>query len=310
MRWIITTCMLLAYVAAQAQCCSGGVPISGNLGMAQVDRETFQANVNYDFNRLNDFKEGGNNLNDDSRSRTTQSMILEMGYAITNKIAIDLMASWVKQEREIQTNTSTNYTSTSGIGDLILLAKYSPLNNLQLGAGVKLPTGSSSRTNERGIPLNADLQPGSGSVDQITYANFTHTFNYRPTQTLGITSFYRFTGENDEYLSNATYEFGNEFTLIASLSDQLVTFNTIVSPSLRLRYRISGRDQFNGNDFPSSGGQFVFINPVLTIQISPELAMAGSYEIPVYAYVNEAQLTPTYRFNVGLYLVLAQNKTF
>ena len=96
---------------------------------------------------------------DENRQRITHSLLLKGGYSL-NK--------WVTFLEEINT------VQTHGLGDAVLMLKFIPLrisssgHELQLGAGPKIPLGKSDLSDERGITLNADLQPGSGSWDAIT----------------------------------------------------------------------------------------------------------------------------------------------
>lgn len=122
-------------------CCSGGVPLSGNLGLPSSDKNSWQFTLNYDFNVLNTLKFEDKILEDGTRKRTTHSALLEVGYTFSDKFSLDGFFSIVRQERKItpQTQPST-LVSTSGIGDAVLLAKYKILPFLHLGLGVKAPT--------------------------------------------------------------------------------------------------------------------------------------------------------------------------
>lgn len=77
----------------------------------------------------------------------------------------------------------------TGLGDAMALVKYrfyrrdSPRGTTQASVtiGPKLPTGRTDLTDNRGNPLPAGLQPGSGSTDLFLAANWTYTglFNLR-----------------------------------------------------------------------------------------------------------------------------------
>lgn len=284
--------------------------MSGNLGMASLPKGSLQINLAYDLNVLKTLKQGTTTLEDDSRERLTHSVLLEAGYSFSERVSMDILLPWVRQERTINAITgSSNNTYTQGAGDLTLLLKRRFFSNLLIGGGMKLPTGPSNERNQQGIPLNADLQPGSGAMDKILYLNYQNSFQKRPTATLYLTSIFRLTGTKEDYLGSSTYEFGNEFQLMSGISDQFLLGNLILSPSLRLRYRYALRDEFNGNEFSSSGGDFIFIQPGATWEIFPNFSYFINLEIPVYARVNESQLSPTWRLNTAFYLVIPQNKT-
>lgn len=287
-----------------AQCCSGGVPMSGNLGMPTADKGVFQTSFNYDFNNLETLKEGTNTLDDKSRNRQTHSFLWKFGYSITSKIAIDGFLSHVTQTRIIREFGNTNVTRTQGIGDGVLMLKYRLSERFTVGYGLKVPLGATNKKSLSGFSLNADLQPGSGAWDHIGYFNYSAQTQFRPSLTYFSTAIYRHTGLNNNYFGDATYEFGNETQIILGASDRLVVGSFIVDPSLKLRFRNAGRDLFMGNEFPSSGGRFVFVSPAITWQISEILSYQLSAELPIYADVIDTQLSPTYRINTGINLVI------
>ncbi len=302
-RYLFLTALVVTTISSAAQCCSGGVPMSGNLGLPAADAGTWQFSVSYDLNELRTLKTGSQTTDDSDRNRQTHSILGEVGYSFSEKWSADLFFSWVKQERAIESPSGgTNFTSTQGVGDAVLLVKYRPVSALQVGYGIKAPLGSADQTREDGVQLTADLQPGSGAWDHIAYLNFTKQNIIRPTTTLTTTLTHRWRGVNNDYLGNSTYQFGNEFMAIAAIADRLVVGSVLLDPSLKVRYRQATRDTFNNFDFASSGGEFLFINPGLAWVLSPSINWQVNMEWPLYARVNEVQLAPTLRFNTGLFI--------
>jgi hypothetical protein len=180
------------------------------------------------------------------------------------------------------------------------LGKYKVIDPLQVGIGVKVPTGASDLSFE-GIPLNADLQPGSGAWDALFWSNYTNTFGFRQTLTFSATAIYRATGVNDDYLGSQEYEFGNEWQMIAGIADRFSLGSILIDPSIRFRYRKAGEDINTGFKLPNTGGEWVFINPGVSIPIKPNLSWQINAELPIYSKVDGTQLTPTYRINTGFY---------
>ena len=288
-----------------AQCCSGGVPMSGNIGLPTSNRGTFQFTLNYDWNVLETLKAGSETLDDRTRRRETHALLFEGGYSFTDRLSLDLFLSFVRQERTInQPGLPQDFVATQGLGDAVLLLKYAVLRNLTAGFGMKLPTGAADRTRDNGLPLNADLQPGSGALDQVLYLNYSTELGFRPSMTIGGTAIHRFTGTNNSYLGASSYRFGNETQLIGAFADRVAVGPLLLDPSLKVRFRKQGRDQFDGADFPSSGGTFVFINPGVAVAINTKLSYQVNVSLPVYTNVYDTQLSPTFRINTGLYLTL------
>jgi len=288
-------------------CCSGGVPLSGNIGFVGAGKGTLQMEVSYDLNYMATLKTGSEIFEDGTRQRTTQSLLIKSGYSITNWLAFDALFSYVFQERKITFNEEINQVRTSGVGDAVLMAKFILLNmaktgsELQLGVGPKLPLGRSDLTNKQGITLNADLQPGSGSWDAITWGYFARQFVQRPTMVASVRIVGRFNGVNNEYLGSQTYKFGNSVQFYVGIGDQLVWGNQIFSPSLSLRYRYAGFDQISGHQLDNTGGQWVNILPALSWHLSPRSILHVIPEIPIYSRVGGTQLTPTFRLQIGFY---------
>ena len=79
----------LNYSLRSQTCCSGGVPLSSNLGLPASEAKTLQFALTYDLNVLETLKTGRQTLEDNSRSRKTHSGILEVGYGFTDKFSID-----------------------------------------------------------------------------------------------------------------------------------------------------------------------------------------------------------------------------
>lgn len=290
-------------------CCSGGVPLSNNLGLSNNGKGGFQLGINYDYNNLNTLNAGSSKLNDDSRQRITNSILVNTNYAFTNQFSLETLFTWVNQTRTISQFGNENFTETSGIGDAVVLLKYRILDVLgentflNLGTGVKVPLGKSDFTSEEGIQLTSDLQPGSGAWDGLGWLSFSKNGILRPSGTVSTSAIYRFTGVNSSYLNNtSTYEFGNTLQISAGYTDQLLIFNTIVNPGLVVKYRKSWSDKIDDSEIPNTGGNWVFVRPELNIQITPNFNAITKMEVPLYSYVEGTQLTPTFRVTAGLLL--------
>ena len=289
-------------------CCSGGVPISANLGLPPGSNGTWQFSLSYDLNVLKTLKDGEVKLDDNARERVTQSMLFQTGYSITERFSADFFISYVKQERTIRQFNNVDYVSTNGIGDAALLIKYSltePGKNrflLTVAAGPKMPTGRTDFTREDGIPLNADLQPGSGAWDGLFWASGIYKFDFRPTFNISATTIYSLKGKNNDYFNGQTYQFGDEFQAIISFNDNFVLGKNILDASLNFRYRKALRDRFNDFTMPNTGGEWVFFAPSIAYNFNQNIAINANFEIPLYGNVEGTQLSPTYRLNTGVFV--------
>jgi len=127
-----------------------------------------------------------------------------------------------------------------------------------------------------GIVLNADLQPGSNAWDIVYLSSFSKRFNFRPTFNLSSRIIYRSTGTNNSYLENTTYKFGNELQAFINFSDQFVFLKTLTNPSISFKYRNAKQDKIGGFNLNNTGGDWVFIIPNFSINLTSNSPQKGS----------------------------------
>lgn len=299
--WLIVAFSLFGGMAWSQSCCSGGAPLSGNLGLPIAEGKNLQFSISYDLNKLNTLKSGTETLDDKTRTRTTHTLLFQTGYTFNKNFGIEILVPYVRQERKIRPiGLPSTFEQTTSLGDLVVLTKYRFLNDYQVGIGIKLPSGTTEKTNSSGLTLNADLQPGSGSWDLIYWFSSQHQLKIRKSLTLTTLATFRATGENDNYLGRQTYQFGNEWQLQMGLSDQLLLFSQVISPSLSVKYRSVQADANDGFEVPSTGGRWLFIKPGLSYAINSDIILMTTLDIPVYANLEGTQVTPTFRFNTSV----------
>ena len=73
--FFILLTVMFAHVSAQT-CCSGGVPLSNNLGLPNEGAKSISFGISYDYNNLNTLNSGSDKLDDDSRKRITNSIFI------------------------------------------------------------------------------------------------------------------------------------------------------------------------------------------------------------------------------------------
>ncbi|MBL4939891.1 MAG: hypothetical protein JKY16_06440 [Lutibacter sp.] len=305
--------IMLNAVKAQT-CCSGGIPLSNNIGLAILEKGTAQIGINYDYNNLNTLNDGSEKLDDDSRLRVTHSVLLNVSYAITDKLSVEGLFTWVNQRRKITQFGNENLDQSSGIGDGLLLLKYDFPNaigahtDLNIGVGPKIPFGSSTKKNEQGITLNADLQPGSNAWDMIYWSSISKNFSFRPSFNISTKFIYRSTGTNNSYFGDSTYKFGNEFQAFIGFSDQFLLFKTFTTPSIFIKYRNTKHDKTGGFNITNTGGNWISIIPDFSINIKSNIVFSTTLELPIYSNVDGTQLTPTYRLTTRVLFTIAPKK--
>lgn len=304
-RFLFSLMTILFFNASYSQtCCSGGVPLSNNIGLPFLEKGGSQFGVFYDYNNLNTLNEGSKKLQDNSRLRITNSILFNFSYNITERLLVEGLISWVNQKREITQLSNLNLDESSGIGDGVLLLRYMILNkenySLITGVGGKIPIGSTEEVNDLGIRLNADLQPGSNSFDILFTSTFIKRFNFRRTTNVIGRLTYRKTGVNSEYQEINEYKFGNEIQGFLGVSDSFLVWKQILNPSLSFKYRKAYADKLNNTKIANTGGDWLFLISSVSLKITPKINFSTSLEVPLYANVDGIQLTPTYRINTGI----------
>lgn len=186
--------------------------------------------------------------------------------------------------------------TTTGNGDVLLgvrhALKTSPRGSLVGGVSLKVPTGryrivSPARAADFGI-LDPTLQPGSGSVDVVGSLQYTWNmagFGW------GFSGSYQANAKNE-----LGYRFGDDAIVSLTMSRALTKR---LSPSLQLKAFHKGRSTFLGEEVLSSGSRIVYVLPGLSVNLWKKVSVYGYAPIPVYRYVNEAQLAPRPSFVLG-----------
>ena len=163
-------------------------------------------------------------------------------------------------------------------------------HQLSARAALKLPTGEFRLINGFDQTINdPTLQPGTGSFDVATGADFTR-FN-----TLGLdwtaSASYQINTTND-----LEYRFGDDAIGSLTVSRGLVGR---LGGSLQVKAWHKGRSTFLDRPVPSTGATLVYLTPGLRFAAPAAMSAYAFLQVPVYRYVNEAQLTPRLAFFIG-----------
>lgn len=312
-RLLASFILILVGTAALSQCCSGGVPVSSNLGFAAQLKGTLQINVSTDFNILKALYAGSDRLEDAGRKRSTQSYILRTAYSPFQRFTVEAMMPYVRQTRSIYGPGGTkDFESTGGIGDATVLLTYDLVHGsyiVRAGGGVQIPLGSFDERNDQGLFLVEDLQPGGGAWNPLFYASIETTLNNRPSASIYLNSIYRTPGTNTGSRGgNQDYQFGNDLQLIGGYNDQLLFLGQIWTMGAGLRYRSAQRDAIDGFDNDGTGGRFLFFRLNQGIAFGQH-QITANIELPLYKFVNETQLVPNVAFGIGWYTRLSLIKS-
>jgi len=311
------TIILLLFIISKTEaqtCCSGGTPLTGNLGIQGLEAKSWYFQLGYDYNFLDDLYSGTEKLDDNSRERLTQTIFLQTIYAFSEKFSANVLFSYVDQKRTIFSSIGeTNITSANGLGDVVVLAQYTLFSNLKrsltIAAGPKLPVGKFDAVDPVfGLVLSTDLQPGSGSVDGIFGGSFSESHLFDVTGlTLTSSAGYRLTSAAKRFEGDNNYRFGNEAMVSVGFLKNFLINKTGVTPSLFFRYRQTSFDKIEGFEVAGTGGKWIYLNSGLSVEPTNNWSVIVSGELPVYRNLQGTQLTTSFRINIGLAIKLYRN---
>ncbi len=200
-----------------ATCSCAGVPLLASIDTSATEKGQFFISYTAENHQINDLVSGSKDVNDETRrDRTSFSQVLSASYAVTDHWAVSALVSYVKHNRTIG-SSFLGTTTTSGISDSVVLARYSPLfitpfsrHALSLGVGLRIPTGEDDFGDD--FVLSEDMQPSTGAYGEILWTSYSYAFNQAATLQLNTSANYTFNGENDR-----KYSFGNEFNFATTI---------------------------------------------------------------------------------------------
>ncbi len=197
---------------------------------------------------------------------------------------------------------STSHSSS--IGDVRFLVNYQgflPSREFGIQLGLKLPSGKYGTAIDfnggpaAGTPVDASLQPGTGSTDVILGAYYHHPVS-----------------DNVELFASAQFQSavrhhmdqpGNDYRPGNSTSGVVgVRYERDPRwvPQLQLNLLHKSPDQGALADVQNTAGNVLYVSPGITVQIVSRLHAFGFVQLPAYSNLYGYQLFPKYTFSVGL----------
>lgn len=192
---------------------------------------------------------------------------------------------------------------SSSLGDLKLIGSYQgflPTHNLGVQLGVKLPTGRYGDSVKfasgpaAGEPLDASLQPGTGSTDVIVGAYY-----YRAvSQSFDLTTNAQFQAAVKHRMDQPGNDFrpGNSMALNVGLR---YAGSETWAPQLQLNLLHKARDQGALADVESTAGNVAYLSPGLSARVSTHAQVFGFVQVPVYSNLYGYQLFPRWTASIG-----------
>jgi len=294
-------------------CCSAGAPISSAIDVMTGDPKALSLQLYYEYKSVNRLVSDNLVLKNDPRSRSGSSLLFKGDYTLSDRWAIGLILPMVSQRRKTVSQTE----DATGLGDLTLLSQYSALSDelwqLNLTAGVKIPTGMDLHRDDNEIVLSPDMQSGSGTYDLLFGMGLVKRDLLMPRLTNQTVFSYRHNTTNNHFgdpskMKGRVFKFGNEAQIATSLSYLLVFEKWFLIPDLGARFRTVKANEEQGLAAPNSGGNWTSLLLGVGIYPSDRYGLRLFSEIPLSQSLFGLQITTDVILGVHLSTNFAMGK--
>jgi hypothetical protein len=297
-------------------CASCGCTLSADAAMGYSATAGWRLNVEYDYIHQDQLRTGTRSVagvpdgTELERETLNRYITTGLSYSPNSAWNISLLVPYVVRTHSTygefdstQPLPELSSSRSSSLGDIRLIGSYQgllPTNNLGVQLGVKLPTGHYGTAIDfnggpnAGTPLDASLQPGTGSTDVIVGAYYYQAIS----QSFDVFANGQFQSAVKHHMDQPgnDYRPGNATTVSFGLryanSPQWV-------PQLQVNLLHKSRDQGALADIQSTAGNVAYISPGLTAKVFAQLHVFGFVQVPVYSNLYGYQLFPRYTVSVG-----------
>ena len=277
----------------------------------------WRLSVEYDYLHQDELRSGTRSVssvadgNELERETLNRYITTGLSYSPNSNWNINLLVPYVERTHSTygefdstQPLPQLSTSRSSSLGDIRLIGSYQGLlatNNLGIQLGMKFPTGHYGTAVDFnagpnvGTPLDASLQPGTGSTDIIVGAYY-----------------YQAVSQNFDVFVNAQFQSALAHHMDQPGDDYRPGNSTTVSfgvryarslqwvPQLQVNLLHKSRDQGALADLQSTAGNVAYLSPGLTAKIMANLHVYGFAQLPVYRNLYGYQLFPRWTASVGI----------
>lgn len=298
-------------------CASCGCTLSADAAMGYSAQPGWRLSVEYDYIDQNQLRSGtqpvsgvpaGTELEHET---VNQYITAGLSYSPNSSWNMTLLIPYVIRSHSTygsydptQPLPELSRSFSSSIGDLKLIGSYQgflPTNNLGVQLGVKLPSGKYGTAVDfysgpnAGTPLDASLQPGTGSTDVIAGAYY-----------------YQAISQNFDAFVNGQFQSAVKHKMDQPGNDYRPGNTTTVSfglryeanprwvPQLQLNLLHKQPDTGALADVQNTAGSVVYVSPGITAQLAARLHVFAFAQLPVYSNLYGTQLFPRWTASGGL----------
>jgi hypothetical protein len=297
-------------------CASCGCTLSADAAMGYSALPGWRLSLEYDYIDQNQLRSGtqavagvppGNELEHET---VNQYVTAGLSYSPNSSWNLTLLVPYVIRSHSTygiydptQPLPELSHSFSSSLGDIKLIGSWQgllPTHNLGMQLGVKLPTGQYGTAVDfysgpnAGSPLDASLQPGTGSTDVIVGAYY-----------------YQAISQNFDAFINGQFQAAVKHRVDQPGNDYRPGNTTTVSfglryeadprwvPQLQLNLLHKSPDTGALADVQNTAGIVAYLSPGITAQVSTSLHLFVFAQLPVYSNLYGFQLFPRWTASAG-----------
>lgn len=304
-------CLLALLPAAALACSSCGCTLNSDWSTQGLNAgDGWTADLRYDYFVQDQLRAGAISFDRGSVSipaageiqqkTFNRNFTLTLDRGLGSDWGVTLMLPYFRRDHTTIAEGDTDISSShsSSRGDVRVLGRYSGWSedhSWGLQFGLKLPTGPTdvvfSDGPQAGEPLDAGLQPGTGSTDLLLgaykFGMVTHEVDYFSQVLLQLPL-------------NAKDDFKPGAGINATVGVRYSGGGSFV-PHLQINARLERPERGVNADVPNSGASLVYLSPGATVRLTDGLQSFAFVQVPIYQRVNGLQLEPRYSVSVGLH---------
>lgn len=215
---------------------------------------------------------------------------------LTDKIQIAALIPYHFHNRELTTGTE----NISGLGDITLMATYSVYqtqkdstvftHNIQIGGGVKIPTGKFEEANNLGT-VNQSFQLGTGSWDYLFLTEY-----MIKKKNLGLNSMLNY---NIKTENSKKYQFGNQLNYGSTLFYLLDLKTVQLVPQIGIAGEVYESNKQHGGKVLNTAGDILFSKFGLEVG-KDKFSVGINAMLPVNQNLSSGNIEANYRWSVNL----------
>jgi hypothetical protein len=315
---LLSAALLTLGAAPSAQACATcGCTLSSDAALGYTTLTGWRISLQYDYINQDELRSGtrsvsgvppGTELEHDTLNRYVTAGI---NYAPSSAWNLQLLVPWVVRSHSTygtydpaQPLPDLSSSHSSDLGDARLIVNYQGIlasREFGLQLGVKVPSGrygtaiDFDRGPAAGTPVDASLQPGTGSTDVILGAYYHHPLS----TSLELFAGLQFQSAVRHHMDQPgdDYRPGNAATGVIGLRYEA---DPRWVPQLQVNLLHKSPDQGALADVQNTAGSVIYVSPGITVRLLDKLHGFAFVQVPVYSNLYGNQLFPRYTGSIGL----------